>query len=833
MRVSTVVLGVCIFARVIRAAELAGSVVDTTGAAMTGIVVSLECSGGLRQETVTGDEGRFVFQVADAARCAIVVRAAGFRAARVNARAGRTVRLVLELEARREEVTVNDTVTANMDTVTLDRSMLKQLPVLGNNVLAAAAELLDASAVGSGGASLVVDGMEGPMRRIPAAMIQDVRINQNPYSAEYSRPGRGRIEITTRQGAPQFHGELAFQIRDSALDARNAFAPSKPDEQRREWSGSFSGPLHGKSKTAFFASLEREVANEQILVLAQTPEGEVRLNWPAPQQETEWNVGISRPLGDGGSMSLRYEVSGESAENEGVGGFSLPETAAWSRDKEHTLRYSQRRVFSPRLLGEFQIRAGYSRDQQASRLPGVQSVVVQEAFTSGGAQVDRSTTEVEGQMSAVVSWNRGRHFVKAGVNVPDWNSQTDRDRSNRQGTWSFATLADYLSGRPFSFQQMASDTKFSLYERELGIFVQHDIKVHAQLNLGLGLRYEWQNLVRDHNNLAPRMSAAWAIDRGRRLILRGGGGIFYDQASSDAWADVLRSDPARFRQVLITNPGHPDAFADGISEEARPASVVRFSPAIRSPRVLHYSLGAEWRAGAKSAFTITYLGTRGVKMFRSRDANAPLGGLRPDPALAILRIVESDAAMKRHAIEFSWHGSATRFVDATVRYTGSRTMDNTGGLAWLPPDSRDLSREWARSNDDQKHRFQALASSKLWNLCSLGTVLSLESGRPYGITTGRDDNGDGRATDRPSGLSRNTEQGFGAVRLDFRLTREFELGKFGTETEPALELRLDAFNAINTVNFGTPIGNLRSPYFGHPVSAGAARRLQISAEFSF
>jgi hypothetical protein len=822
-------LGVCLWTVTASAAVVSGIVVDPSGAVMTGVAVHLKCANAQPRETLTNHEGRYRFEEA-ASGCEVAIEKPGFRP--VRARAAGEVRLTLEIEIQRTEVTVNDT-AANMDTVVLDRRTIERLPVMGNDVLAAAAELLDAPALGSGGASLVVDGMEGPMQKIPAKLIQEVRINQNPYSAEYSRPGRGRIEVVTRKGEPEFHGSLEFQFRDAALDARNAFALTKPDEQRREWSGSFTGPLGRRSQTTFFTSLELEAADEQALVLARTGEGEIRQNWPVPGREGEWNFGVSRPTANGGAITVRYEGGGESAENDGVGGFVLPETGASSRERDHQLRYSQRVVFSPHLAAELQARGGYSTERQWSLMSGARKVIVEDAFTSGGAQTERLVTEVDAQMAAVVGWNRGRHFLKAGVNVPEWNREGWSDHSNREGTWSFASLADYYSGRPFSFRQQVGNARFTYSQRELGLFAQHDVRVGSRLSISWGVRYDWQNLVRDRNNLAPRISAAWAADGARRVVLRGGGGIFYDKASSGDWAEVLHSDPALARQILITNPGYPDPFSGGSRDAPQPANVARFATGLRSPYVLHYSVGAEWRAGAKAMFTATYLGARGVKLFRSRDENAPLSGLRPDPWLAIARVVENGSALKSHAMELSWRGSASRIVDATVRYTLAKTMDDTGGLSWLPPDSRDWSREWARANEDQRHRLQVLASSGPWRGFEIGAILRIDSGRPYGIASGSDDNGDGRATDRPAGVGRNSGQGFGSARLDLRLIREFELGKWGESGEPNIEVRVDAFNALNRVNRGNPVGNLRSPFFGVPVSAGAARRLQGSMAFSF
>jgi hypothetical protein len=832
MRLTSWTLVVCLPA-FLAGAEISGVLVDPSGAAVPGVVVALECSGAPRREAATDEQGRYHFTDSAFRRCTLRVQTPGFRPLTVAARSDAPGRLTLELAQQNTELTVAGSITENMDTVAVERSLIEQLPVLGNDVMAALADFINAPAAGAGGSSVVVDGLEGPQRRIRAALIQEVRINQNPYSAEYSRPGRGRIEIVTRKGDPEYHGSLEFGFRDSAFDARNAFASARPEEQRREWEASLSGPLHKRSKTTFFTSFEREAADEQTLVLARLPDGEIRQNFPTPERDLEWNAGITRPAGEAGSITVRYESESGSPEYGGVGGFSLPESASLSQERDHSLLYSQRTVFSPRLLGEFQARGEYSSGRDWSVQPGVQRIVVQDAFTSGGAQVDRNTTEAGLQLSGILSWNRERHFLRGGVSLPAIDTARYRDRSNLDGVFTFATLADYVAGRPFSFAQQLGDAGYRIGQRQLGVFLQHDIRLHARSTLAYGVRYEWQNLLgRDHNNFAPRLSAAHALDRDRRIVVRGGAGIFYDRLPEDVFADVLRSDPQQSRQLLITQPGYPDPFAAGSIEAPRPASLVRLDPDLRSPYVVHWSGGVEWKAGAQSTVTITSFGAHGAKLFRSTDWNAPVAGGRPVPEIAILRVVGSDARLTSRALEIAWRGRWRKWIQGSARYTLALTRDNTSGPSWLPPDSLDLSREWSRSDEDQRHRFQILGSCEPWNAFTLGAVLSFDSGRPYGLTSGRDDNSDGRANDRPPGFGRNTEQGPGAVRFDLRLARDFALPKVA-DTEPKLELRLDAFNALNRVNYGLPVGNLRSPFFGQSVSARDPRRLQLSAQFSF
>ena len=112
-------------------------------------------------------------------------------------------------------------------------------------------------------------------------------------------------------------------------------------------------------------------------------------------------------------------------------------------------------------------------------------------------------------------------------------------------------------------------------------------------------------------------------------------------------------------------------------------------------------------------------------------------------------------------------------------------------------------------------------------------VFTARSGRPYSLTTGLDDNRDSFATDRPFGVPRNSLGGPGYATLDLRWSKEFYFWREKKNKGPSTSISLDAFNVLNQVNLGKPVGNLSSPFFGLPVSSGSARQMQLSFGFKF
>src|SRR5207302_93175 len=132
------------------------------------------------------------------------------------------------------------------------------LPVFDRDYIATVSRFLDTGSLGNTGVTIVVNGMEVNGLNVSASAISQVRINQDPYSAEYSRPGRGRIEILTKPGSQSYHGEVNAIVRDARFNSQNAFASAKPPEQRHIFEGFLGGPLGKSGKTSFMLSANDE-----------------------------------------------------------------------------------------------------------------------------------------------------------------------------------------------------------------------------------------------------------------------------------------------------------------------------------------------------------------------------------------------------------------------------------------------------------------------------------------------------------------------------------------------------------------------------------------------
>ncbi len=830
--------------------DLTGTVSDINGEVVPGAKVTLRRKGGAKQQaTVSDATGSFRFARVAFGNCEIEVQKEAFKPSIIqvsmSTRAPAPLRVVLAIADLHEEITVsnqsaqvNTNPADNLDVIKLDRDSLDDLPVLGNDVIGAVANLVDAGSVGSNGPTILTDGLESTSK-IPASMIQEVRINQNPYSAEFARPGRGRIEVVTKAGATEYHGGFGFMFRDSHLDARNAFALKRPPEQRRIYEGTLTGPIgHGK-KTSFFFSGNREEEDLQAVVFARTQAGIVSDNVATPQRQSEFSFRINHQTSEKTTFSIRFDFDQDSSGNTGVGGFNLPEVAANSTGGEHHIFFTLRQILSPKLINELTTRVGHEYSRTRSLQPGIPRLIVQDAFIGGGGQADRRTTENHVQLNEILSWTHGKHFVRGGLNIPDISRRGFSDQTNFGGTFSFATLDDYFNNRPFLFSINQGDGHLAFWQKEFGLFGQNQILVWPNFSLAVGLRYDKQNYLGDKNNFSPRLSFAYAPGKQRKTILRGGAGVFYDRTGIAPIADRLRFDGQRLRQVNLSNPPYPDPLSSGSTFGTQPGSIVRFAPDLRSPYTLQFNMGVERQLNRSLMVSANYINTRGIKLFRSRDINAPLlpSLPRPDPTIGILREIESSARAQTHALELMLRGKITRYFNGTIQYNLGRAYNNTGGINVRPANNYDLTGEWARADFDERHRFNLLGTFKIGGWFNLGMMVALASGRPYSLTTGRDDNRDTIANDRPAGVRRNSLEGPGGATVDLRWSKEFFLKaeKKGKKIEegPSVKVGLSAFNILNRVNYTGFVGNLSSPFFGLPVAARSARRVQLNFNFNF
>jgi hypothetical protein len=824
--------------------SISGVLLDPSNAPVPSAQVLLRRDGSERS-ALTHVTGRFRFDALSLGNYDLVVAVSGFepvqRRVTVGAQPLRPLSIRLKLATLKEQITVTEdsrqvSVAAdrNADSISVERSMLDSLPILDNNYLSTLSRFLDPGSPGDAGPSLIVDGMEARNIGVTASAIQEIKINNNAYTVEYPRWSRRRVEVITKTAADRYHGTLNFLFRDYHLNARDPLAATRPQEQRRIWEGSLFGPIANSKRTSFLLSGARENEDLVSVVFAQGLHGPINQNVPAPQVNTVGSLRISHQLNDNQAMFWQVNFQDRWINNVGVGGTTLAEAGAQSRFREDEFIFNYRLTITPKLLSQFRILVGRYWSPLKSNVDDAK-VVVSDAFTGGGAQADRLTTEFHTSITWLMTQTAGRHTLKYGINIPDWSRRGLRDETNRIATLSFGSLADYSALRPFSAVLQRGDPRTIFVEKNVGGFFQDEWQIRSNVSVAAGLRYDWQNYLGDGNNVAPRLAIAYGPGKARKWVIRAGAGFFFDRSGPQPIWDILRFNGQQLRRYVLTTAQIPQDLGS-FTGPGFPSSIHQLQPGVQLPDIMQFSASLERQLTKKSLLSMTYTGTRGVRQFRSRDANAPLPPLfdsRPNSTVNVLREIESAGRLEGNALEISMRGDLAPRVTGMVQYVFSKTMSDTAGVNWYPAASYAPQGEWGRADTDRRHQFNFLGTAAWHRWLNFGISASILSGLPYNITTGRDNNRDGIAVDRPVGVTRNTGLGPENVVLDLRWYREFRFEPSKKDKSPSLTFSVDAFNIFNHVNYQNYVGSLTSPFFGRAVSALPPRRLQLGVRFQF
>jgi len=845
----TLLLATVVFGQADRtppAHSIVGSVHDTTDAAITGAqVLLLDPAGQHIAQTTTDHFGNFHFDRLTFGNYQVQAEQEGFKTTGVPVTLGAgnhaPVRIVLPISVATQEITVQADATApvvntetsgNQDANTVDRAALDRIPVFDQDYVATLSRFLNDSAIGTNGVTLVVNGIEANGPGVTPSAIKEVKINQDPYSSLYARPGRARIEITTKGGTPQFHGAVNVLIRDSVFDSTPFYTTTKPPEHRHFFEGSLTGPLSQSKKTTFLLSVEADQDDQQAVVVAQDLNGFINENVPVPMRHYFISGRVFHELKHGDQVWAGYSFEHQTTDNQGVGGTVLPEAGTNVQFLEHEVNVGYTHTFSPKWLNQLRFLVGHFDAPVASLNPAPQ-IVVSGAFTGGGAQADSRRTEYHFDGADIVSYISGRQQLRFGIDVPDISRRGADDFTNMAGTYTFDSLASYQAAKASTYLVQRGQGHLVFLEKTVAGFIEDNLRLKPNFSLTLGLRYYFQNYFHDDvNNFGPRMAFAYAPKPNGKTVVRGGAGVFFDRTGPRPIADLLHFNGVNLLRFIVSNPSYPATPAE---VAAVPTSVVVLDPRANIPYTVQYSVGIERQITAKSTLSASYVGFRGIGSFRSIDANAPPPpnyAARPNPDLGQERMIQSEGYQKSNGLEVTFRGRPSKYFSGQVQYTLSKTYNNTSGVTYFPANSYDPNADWARADTDRRNKFDLLASAQPVKTFTFGMALSLYSGKPVNVTTGTDDNHDGVINDRPLGVPRNTLYGPSFINLDLNGAHDFVFAK--SKKEPlTLTVALNAFNVLNHKNDLTYVGVITSPFFGRGVQAQPARRLQLNLEFKF
>ena len=850
-----------------------GTVADPTGAIVPNAEVDLVDPKGTVAATLHSDDaGNFQLSAPALGDYTLVVSEAGFDTVKTVVKLAPQMtpmlHIVLPISTLSTTINVNagnsvdlTAPDSNADTSVMSSEDLKSLPIFDNDYSTAMSAFMDSGAEGTGGAGLLVDGVEANRATISASAVQEVRINQDPYSAQYYWPGRGQMEIISRSAADHYHGQFNFYFRDSALNAQNALAATKPYEQRRIYEGHVTGPIPHSKNSGFLISFNRAEYDQDAVVVAtlaptpDNPTGLFQANVPAPSRDTEFSTRASHQFGDRHSAYAQYSFQDESNQNQGVGGQSLASAGYNNHYHEDDVIFHVDSTLSPVLLNQLSVVLEHDRNQNLNAEEAPQVSVVG-YFLGGSAQNDQVSTEYNFRLNEMVTWMHGKHTVKMGASIPHIDRRVLDDDTYELGSYTFAptlatdgsveasALENYANNLPSGFSQNSGVSRFVYHQQEMGAFVQDQIKVTDRFSLTPGVRYDWQNFLADERlSFSPRVSFAWAIDPDSKMVLRGGGGVYYDRFGVGPLLDLARYENGERRQVSVSlDPtDQPEGgcvpVTDCVDVANAPYNLVRLMPNAKVPYQIQYGLSMERGFGKSAVGTISAYSVRGDDRFRSIDINAPTpeSGYteRPDPTYGRIREMQPEGTFIGNGMDISFHGTVNKYFTGFGRYTWSHYESNQEGIGWFPQNQQDPDAEWANSSWDRRNRLGMYAAFNRESIANLSVGIFANSGSPWTVLSGADPYGDNLFNARPDGVARNTETLPSYVDLDLRWGHDWHLTPSKDEESPKLGFSAGAFNVLNHEN-GSAVNQVASsPTFGDVTAVAPPRRIQLAMRFEF
>ena len=523
------------------------------------------------------------------------------------------------------------------------------------------------------------------------------------------------------------------------------------------------------------------------------------------------------------------------------------------------------------------------------------------------------------QLVEAVTMDRGRHLWQFGGEFRHQRLDGNLDILARgslsfSGLLSGAGMSDLLLGYPSFTLQSKSDNTLRLRTTSFSAYAQDDWRLGPNVTVNLGLRYEYytpatdptnhmsafnpdtgtvvpvgtngvsdSGILSDFNNIAPRVGIAWQPRPG--LVVRGGYGLYYDAGMFEV-NSAMYFNPPQFTlrayfptQYSLLTLSNPFPSNGGF---APPPSISTLDPDLVTSSMQHWNASVQREVGPAGVLVISYAGSKGASLVRSRDLNQPRPGpgdvqsRRPYPAYGSIFYVESAGRSTFNSLQVHLSRPLAHGVSLWAAYTLSDSTDDgsaflgTAGDPNFPQDSQNMAAQWGPSGFDVRHRF---AASFIYQLPSgnavtrnteLRGIVSLQSGQPFTPLL-RFDNSNTGNTGQQSGSDHPNLVGDPAVSNPgpdrwfntsaFAVPEQYTFGDAGrnilggprySSVDLAVARRIplggsrslwveaQAFNLLNSVNYDLPELYADEPAtFGRIFSAKAPREIQLALRVTF
>lgn len=733
---------------------LRGLISDELGAAIVGANVTLTDATGAQKKTTTNAEGVYSFAGLAPGKYTLQAAATGFAPSESKEVDVTTARQNVDLTLRvtiEEKVTVADTAVSTEATNNANQTVIggKDLDALPDDPdeLAAALQALAGPSVGPNGGQIFIDGFTGG--NLPSKdSIREIRINQNPFAAENDQPS-ARIDILTRPGTDKLRGGGMFNFNDESLNSRNPFAVTSSKRtpfQIRQYEMNLSGPVV-KRKASFFFNFGRIETDDNELVRATVLDDNLNpvdfgQAFVVPRRNLFFSPRFDYAINQSNTLIVRYNYNRNRTENQGIGGFTLPERGFNTLNTNQNIQVTETAILNPTTINEMRFQYSFGRSEQEGN-NSIPALDVSGAFSSGGSQVGQSVSERKSwELNNFTAKQKGTHAIKFGARIRHVKID-DTNEGNFGGSWTFTggfgltsieryqltlSLLDQgftpaqvraAGGGATSFRLNAGNPFADVSQTDYGVFIQDDWRVRPNLTLSYGLRYETQTNAHSKLDFGPRVAVAWSPGAANsakppKMVIRVGTGFFYNRFNENNTLQAIRFNGVNVIQTSVVEPfdrsAPPSVIEQGLPNVAAIYSLLnqwsptavpnvtglpatqqtiwQVDPNLQAPTVFLAGTQVERQLPRNITMFVGFYNIRITHVIRARDINAPLpftiteltpNGFRPDPTKGDINRYEASGQFNQRQFFIGFNSRLSRMFQLNGNYSLSKTTNDTDG----------------------------------------------------------------------------------------------------------------------------------------------------------